>query len=224
MVPLGNEGDARAVTGPLPWVSRRVPLPVVLFLVVLTAAATFLFTTRSDRPLDTSADVGFLRDMSAHHAQAVEMALIIYDKTEDPKLKTVAYDMAVTQQGQIGRMDGWLAAWDLPMRSNQPPMAWMAGHDHGGGGSGEVPDRMPGLATDEQMAQLREATGLEAEVLFLELMIEHHRGGVDMAEAAVRFATDEKVISLAQGMIDAQASEIDLMNEMLVERGAEPLE
>ena len=118
MVPLGNEGDARAVTGPLPWVSRRVPLPVVLFLVVLTAAATFLFTNRSDRPLDTSADVGFLRDMSAHHAQAVEMALIIYAKTEDPKLKTVAYDMAVTQQGQIGRMDGWLAAWDLPMRSN----------------------------------------------------------------------------------------------------------
>ena len=66
--------------------------------------------------------------------------------------------------------------------------------------------------------------GVEAEVLFLELMIEHHRGGVDMAEAAVRFATDEKVISLAQGMIDAQESEIDLMNEMLVERGAEPVE
>ena len=71
---MGNEGDARAVTGPLPWVSRRVPLPVVLFLVVLTAAATFLFTNRSDRPLDTSADVGFLRDMSAHHAQAVMAA------------------------------------------------------------------------------------------------------------------------------------------------------
>ena len=165
MVPLGNEGDARAVTGPLPWVSRRVPLPVVLFLVVLTAAATFLFTNRSDRPLDTSADVGFLRDMSAHHAQAVEMALIIYDKTEDPKLKTVATTWR-HPAGADRRMDGWLAAWDLPMRSNQPPMPDGRARPRRRGQ--RRPDRMPGLATDEQMAQLREATGLEAEVLFLD--------------------------------------------------------
>ncbi|UPT23132.1 DUF305 domain-containing protein [Thermobifida alba] len=222
MVPLGNEGDDRSVTASLPRVPRRVPLPVVVFLVVLAAAAGLL-VNRSDTPLDSSADAGFLRDMSAHHAQAVEMALIIYDKTEEPMLKTVAYDMAVTQQGQIGRMDGWLAAWDLPMRGSQPPMTWMAGHDHGGGG-GEVPDRMPGLATEEQMEALRAASGVEAEILFLELMIEHHRGGVDMAEAAVELAAEEKVVSLAQGMIDAQESEIDLMNDMLVERGAEPVE
>mgnify|MGYP002621626106 FL=1 len=221
MVPLDHEDDDKPVTASLPRVVRRVPLAIVVLLVVLAATAGFL-ASRPHRPLDTSADAGFLRDMGAHHAQAVEMALIIYDKSEEPRLKTVAYDIALTQQAQIGRMDGWLTAWDLPLRGSQPPMAWMAGHDHGGGG--RAPDRMPGLATDEQMAQLRESSGVEAEILFLQLMIEHHKGGVEMAEAAVRLASEEEVVSLAQGMIDAQQSEIDLMNEMLVARGAEPVE
>ncbi|MEY9213570.1 uncharacterized protein (DUF305 family) [Thermobifida halotolerans] len=217
---MGNEGDVRGVTAAPPRTLWRAPLPVVVFLVVLAAAAGLL-VNRSDTPLDSSADAGFLRDMSAHHAQAVEMAMIIYDESDDSRLTTVAYDMALTQQGQIGRMEGWLVAWDLPIRGAQPPMAWMAGHDHGGG---EVPDRMPGLATDEQMEELRSASGVEAEILFLELMIEHHRGGVEMAEAAVELASEEAVVSLAQGMVDAQQSEIDLMSDMLVERGAEPVD
>jgi uncharacterized protein (DUF305 family) len=108
-------------------------------------------------------------------------------------------------------------AWDLNARGARPPMAWMEGHDHGGGG-GEVPDTMPGLASSEEMVSLEEAEGVEAEILFLELMIAHHRGGVEMAEAEVELGQEELVTDFAQGMADAQLKEIDLMEGMIDRR------
>ncbi|TDQ53662.1 DUF305 domain-containing protein [Actinorugispora endophytica] len=218
---MGNEGDDRDVTAAPPRTPRGVPLPIAAFLVILALVGGFL-ANRPGHPLDSSADAGFLRDMSAHHAQAVDMAMIAYDGSDESVLKTVSYDIARTQQAQIGRMQGWLVLWGLGARGTQPPMAWMAGHGHGGGG--EVPDRMPGLATDEQMDALEAASGVEAEILFLELMIEHHKGGIEMARAAVDTASEDVVVDFARGMVTAQQSEIDLMNDMLVERGAEPVD
>ncbi|MGW5880177.1 DUF305 domain-containing protein [Nocardiopsis terrae] len=192
---------------------RTVPLWMAATLVVLALVGGFL-VGRPSYPLDTGADAGFLRDMSAHHAQAVDMSLIIIDKTEDVELHTVATDMARTQQAQIGMMQGWLTAWGLNSRSAEPPMAWMEGHEHGGG-EGEVPETMPGLATSEELVELNEAEGVEAEVLFLELMIAHHIGGVEMAEAEVDLGNEELVTNLAQGMIDAQLSEVENMERMI---------
>ncbi|MBB6120350.1 DUF305 domain-containing protein [Nocardiopsis algeriensis] len=208
------EEDAAPV-GP----KRSVPLFVTVILVTLALGIGYL-VGRPSPPLDTGADAGFLRDMSSHHAQAVDMALIVMEKTEDPDLHIVASDMARTQQAQIGIMQGWLRAWDLPARGPGKPMAWMEGSGHDHGGQGEVPDRMPGLATPEQMAELEEAEGTEAEILFLELMIAHHLGGIEMAEAEVDLGQEEMVVDLAQGMINAQATEVDLMEKMLDERGA----
>lgn len=197
---------------------RSVSLWLTVILVTLALALGYL-VGRPSYPLDNSADAGFLRDMSAHHAQAVDTSMIILDKTDDPELHIVATDMARTQQGQIGIMQGWLMAWDLPARAPEPPMTWMAGsgHDHGGG-EGEVPETMPGMATTEQVEELEETEGVEAEILFLELMIDHHLGGIEMAEAEVELGQEEMVVKLAQGMIDAQASEVDLMEGMLEKR------
>lgn len=199
--------------------NRSVPLWMTLALVVLALILGHLLG-RPSYPLDNSPDAGFLRDMSAHHIQAVDMSMVILDKTEDPELHIVATDMARTQQGQIGIMQGWLMAWDLPIRPAEPPMTWMAGsgHDHGGGSEGEAPERMPGLATEEQLQELEEAEGVESEIIFLELMIEHHIGGIEMAEAEVELGQEEMVTTLAQGMIDAQASEVELMEGMLDKR------
>lgn len=198
--------------------NRSVPLWSTVILVILALALGHLLG-RPSYPLDNSPDAGFLRDMSSHHAQAVDMSLVILDKTDDPELHIVATDMARTQQGQIGIMHGWLMAWDLPIRAAEPPMTWMAGsgHDHGGG-EGEAPERMPGLATEEQLQELEESEGIEAEIVFLELMIEHHIGGIEMAEAEVELGREEMVATLAQGMIDAQAAEVDLMEGMLDKR------
>ena len=58
--------------------------------------------------------MGFARDMMVHHAQAVEMAEIVRDKTENENVRILATDIALTQQAQIGQMQGWLAVWELP--------------------------------------------------------------------------------------------------------------
>ncbi len=208
-----HEGDGGAASRS----ERTVPLWMTVTLVALALVAGFLLG-RPSYPLDTGADAGFLRDMSAHHAQAVDMAMIIIDKTDDVELHTVATDMARTQQAQIGMMQGWLAAWGLTARSPEPPMTWMEGHDHGGG-EGQVPETMPGLATDEQLVRLTDAEGEEAEVLFLELMIDHHLGGIEMAEAEVELGGEELVTTFARGMVEAQQSEVENMERMLELRG-----
>ncbi|MFC3999587.1 DUF305 domain-containing protein [Nocardiopsis sediminis] len=199
--------------------TRTVPLYIAIALVVAALVCGYI-AGRPGYPIDTSADAGFLRDMSVHHAQAVDMAFVIRDKTDDPTLRAIAQDIARTQQEQIGRMQGWLVQWDLPARSSQPPMAWMAGHD---GHGGEAPDTMPGYASEERMADLADADGVDAEVIFLETMIDHHRGGIEMAEAEARLGGDDMVTAFAAGMAEAQQTEIDLMNDLLEDRGAEPV-
>ncbi|WP_304453582.1 DUF305 domain-containing protein [Nocardiopsis sp. YSL2] len=197
---------------------RTVPLWITAVLVVLAVAAGFL-AGRPSAPLDTSADAGFLRDMSSHHAQAVDMSMLIMEKTEDPDLFIVATDITRTQQAQIGIMQGWLTMWGLNSRGSERPMTWMADSEHDHGGTDNIPDAMPGLATTEEMEELEEAEGVEAEILFLELMIAHHEGGIDMAEAEVELGGEQMVTDLAQGMADAQLTEIDMMEDMLEDRG-----
>ena len=92
-------------------------------------------------------------------------------------------------------------------------MSWM-GHSDG---------VMPGMASPEQINQLRELTGIEADGLFLQLMIRHHRGGLLMAEAALEKAAEPEVRILAQSILDAQSSEIDLMQTMLQQKGFPPV-
>ncbi|WP_017570620.1 DUF305 domain-containing protein [Nocardiopsis halotolerans] len=213
--PWEEEGPHGDTTPRTSW--RSLPMWTAVILVVLALGGGYLLG-RPSYPLDTSADAGFLRDMSAHHAQAVDMSMIILEKTEDPELSTVATDIARTQQSQIGIMQGWLMAWDLPARGSQPAMAWMEGHDHGGGEGGEVPDTMPGLASSEEMASLEEAEGEEAELLFLELMIAHHEGGIDMADAEVELGQEELVVNFAEGMASSQQKEIELMEGMIDQR------
>ena len=83
---------------------------------------------------------------------------------------------------------------------------------------------MPGMASPTEIQELTEATGEEAEVLFLQLMTTHHLSGVEMAEAAVNQATQPEVLSAAQKMVNAQEGEVRLMRDMLAERDAEPRE
>ena len=63
--------------------------------------------------------------MMVHHAQAVEMAEIVRGKTESEDVGTLAPDIALTQQGQIGQMQGWLQVWGLSPTGSEPAMSWM---------------------------------------------------------------------------------------------------
>ncbi|AIR98049.1 DUF305 domain-containing protein [Streptomyces glaucescens] len=190
---------------------------------VLVAAGAVTYAVASDSgsprvPTADSADAGFARDMAVHHQQAVEMSYIVRDRTRDEEVRRLAYDIAQTQANQRGMLLGWLDLWELPKVSAKPPMSWM--------GMGNAPSRgdgslMPGMATDDELARLGRLSGRDAEVYFLKLMTEHHKGGVHMAEGCVSACTVEVEKELAQGMVEAQQSEIDLMADMLAERGAE---
>lgn len=158
------------------------------------------------QPAADSIDVGFARDMSIHHEQAVQMAALVYDRTEDDAIRQLAYDILTTQQGQIGIMSGWLDAWGHAWTTAGPRMTWMGM---------AVEGLMPGMATPEQMAALRAATGETADAIFLELMIPHHQSGVEMAQVAADQAAQEPVRALAAGMVEAQALEIDYMRALL---------
>lgn len=179
-------------------------------------------------PGTNSPEAGFARDMSEHHLQAVEMSLLVLGRSESADIDTLAYDIASAQANQIGQMEGWLRSWGLSTARPGDRMAWMEGHEtHGGDGEMDLDPGappMPGMATDEEMQQLRDAEGEDAEVLYLQLMITHHLSGVEMAAAAVDLADDPEVVRLAQAMVSSQQSEIQLMTDLLAQRGAEPRE
>lgn len=186
----------------------------VMLLLLIVGGGMGYWLKASQIPSERSADVGFARDMSEHHRQAVEMASLLYDRTDDETMRILAYDILITQQAQIGMMSGWLDAWGYRWSSIGPKMEWMGM---------SVEGLMPGMATRAELNQLQDAQGVEADALFIQLMIPHHRAGVVMAEAAAEQAKTEIVRNLAQGMAEAQQAEIEYMQQLLQEKGYEPV-
>ncbi|MER7401074.1 DUF305 domain-containing protein [Streptomyces sp. NPDC000070] len=190
----------------------------------LVAAGAITYAVAGDdgggrTPSAESADAGFARDMAVHHQQAVEMSYIVRDRTKDEEVRRLAYDIAQTQANQRGMMLGWLDLWALPKVSSEPPMTWM---DMDGMASGKDGALMPGMATNTELKKLGRLSGKQAEVFYLQLMTDHHEGGIHMARGCVDHCTVGVEKRLAQGMVDGQQSEIGLMADMLKERGAAP--
>ncbi|MEJ8644614.1 DUF305 domain-containing protein [Streptomyces sp. MS1.HAVA.3] len=219
------------------WVAGTAVLLALLFAAAatVTAASGDSGTEGTRTPGLHSADAGFARDMAVHHQQAVEMSFIVRDRTQDEAVRTLAYDIANTQANQRGMLLGWLDLWGLPkVVAGEPPMSWMgtggdhaghagAGHASGHAGQSAAPGAlMPGMATKEELARLDSSSGRDAEVLFLQLMTDHHKGGVAMAEGCAQQCVTPVERELAQGMVDAQRSELTLMADMLKQRGATP--
>ncbi|MGW0630796.1 DUF305 domain-containing protein [Streptomyces sp. NPDC001984] len=192
---------------------------------LLVAAGAITYAVAEDggsgtgTPSADSADAGFARDMAIHHQQAVEMSYIVRDRTKDEEVRRLAYDIAQTQANQRGMLLGWLDLWELPKVSAKPPMDWMGMGDMASGEDGAL---MPGMATNAEMKKLGTLNGRQAEVFYLQLMTDHHKGGIHMAEGCVAKCSVGVEKKLAQGMVDAQQSEIRLMSDMLKERGAAP--
>ncbi|KGM13393.1 DUF305 domain-containing protein [Cellulomonas bogoriensis] len=200
------------------------PPRVVLVAVALVALAAGLAggmllasgLLTSSTPPEGSAEAGFARDMDAHHDQAVQMATLVRDRSQDETIRSLALDMVLTQRQQQGQMFGWLASWGLPPASTEI-MAWMGDHHSVQGLS-----QMPGMATPEQLDALRQAEAVEAERIFLALMIPHHEGGVEMAEAVLELSERPEVRRLASSIVEGQTAEIDVLRMLLDERGGPP--
>lgn len=211
-------------------------LVLAAILCLVTAGVIGNATAGAKSPGDSSVAAGFARDMTDHHAQAVDMATIVGQRTQSAEIRTLATDIALTQTNQMGQMQGWLGQWGLSLGRTGPPMTWMDQHSmdmaHEKGTRTPVVDpalmrllpdgRMPGLATDAQINQLRTLPVAQADVLFLQLMIAHHRAGVAMAQMAEALTTVKVVDRLAATMVTGQQNEITQMAQMLAARGATP--
>jgi uncharacterized protein (DUF305 family) len=192
---------------------RWLPVAIAVSAVVVLAVALLFWRSADRLPADDSLEAGFARDMMVHHDQAVAMALLVRDRTTDPRVKTLATDILLTQENQIGQMLGWLTVWGLPATSAEPPMAWM-GHP--------VSGPMPGMATPEELANLEQLSGNAADTEFLRLMIRHHQGGIPMAEEAVERSGNAQVRALATAIVAAQQSEITAMEDLLRQKESMP--
>lgn len=201
--------------------ARRALLAVIGVLALLTAAVVGHATAPLPAPGDTSADAGFARDMTAHHAQAVQMAEIIRTRSRSATIRSIATDVSLTQTAQMGIMQGWLGAWHLPYGSTRPRMAWM-GDDQGDmagmtaddSASPRVSGSMPGMAAPAEVRRLQTLPVKDADRLFLQLMIAHHRGGIRMATTGERLASRPEVRRLASSIASAQRAEITQMQTL----------
>jgi uncharacterized protein (DUF305 family) len=223
--------------------TRPAARPLLLALAILGGAALVVVglllgaalgrSSAAVVPDEQSVDAGFARDMQVHHGQAVEMSVLVRDRSDDPDIRGLALDIMLTQQNQQGQMAGWLQTWGLRQSSTLPVMGWMSTFAEGGmagmdmddepgseaSGVPESPMVAMGLATEDEMAALGAAEGVTAERLYLQLMIDHHRGGVEMASVAVEEASQPQVRRLAEAMVAGQTSEIDRLSELLDARG-----
>lgn len=157
-------------------------------------------------PEHVEADVTFMRNMIEHHAQAIEMTGYVDERTQDRDIRLLAERMQVSQEDEIDLMAGWLQDRGQPIRNE--------GHDaHADGG-------MPGMLTDEQLARLEASTDAAFDRLFLEYMIQHHEGAVQMVDELYRAGggQESSVDQFARHVEADQNIEISRMQEMLAER------
>jgi uncharacterized protein (DUF305 family) len=187
---------------PRSWLIRAIV--VVLACAFLAGAVGYAVGVRQEKVPSNAVDVGFLTDMSDHHDQAVTMALSTYNRTTDPTIRSFAQDVLIFQRYELGIMSAYLeerGAVRPDFDPERPAMGWM-GHAMPAG-------TMTGMATDEQLAALQSATGRDLDLMFLDLMSAHHRGGLEMADYAADHAADPNVQALAARMASLQRSEIE---------------
>jgi uncharacterized protein (DUF305 family) len=164
------------------------------------------------------ADVTFATDMIQHHAQALSTVDLTLDRDLDPEVQALAEDIRAAQGPEIETMADWLTKWgeEVPetMRDHVN-----SGHDMSdtsddmeGMGDGE---EMPGMMTAEDMDALKNASDEEFQDMWLEMMVEHHEGAVEMAETEQEDGQFKDAVELAGEIVDGQTEQIDTMKNLL---------
>ena len=188
------------------------PLNVVALLVavgLIAGMVGWLIADTRSEPASSEVDVGFLHDMRDHHDQAVQMGYMYLALPDtDPALRTVARSIIMGQSIDIGRMIQLLRSMNAPEASEtDEAMAWM--------GMPTPVDQMPGMATEAELDELGATSGTTADRRFVELMAEHHRGGIHMAEAAAADAANDEVRAMAAAIAASQAEEIGELERLI---------
>ncbi len=168
-------------------------------------------STRAAAQEATTADIGYLQDMTVHHLQALSMCRRVLGRDTGDAVQAAATEVLENQAMEIGQMRAWLADWGASTVPVTTVMAWMGANQ----GKGMPIAMMPGYASDAELLELTTLTGLDRGRRWLELMRAHHIGGVAMAEQATNLASSSKVITLARLQIAAQNYEISQYDFLL---------
>lgn len=176
-----------------------------LLAIVLAVSALLLAGCGSPNTSDEGhdgADVTFAQQMIPHHEQAVEMSDLALDPARGASadVTDLATRIRAAQKPEIEELTGFLEGWgeDVP-----------SGHGEHAGHS------MTGMMSEDQMDRLADSDGATFDRLWLEMMVEHHEGAVEMARTEIADGQDSHAKALARAIIDAQTAEITQMKGLL---------
>jgi uncharacterized protein (DUF305 family) len=165
---------------------------------LLAVASVLLLAACGSPATHNSADVEFARGMVPHHEQALEMSGLVASRTENPHVIDLAKRIEGAQKPEIDRMNGWLRTWNAPVQASSHT-------EHGHSES-------HGMV---ELGDLAELDGTDFDRQWLSLMIQHHRGAVDMARKHLSAGTDPETRKLAQEVVSHQEKEIAEMESLL---------
>ncbi|GGZ73240.1 MULTISPECIES: DUF305 domain-containing protein [Streptomyces] len=177
-----------------------------------SSASATATPTAGDNPAPgafNDADVMFAQMMIPHHEQAVEMAKLADGRAADAEIKTLAADIEKAQGPEIETMKSWLKAWGKPESAEES----MPGMDHGPGGMDD--SQMSGMMADDDMKKLEAAKGAEFDRMFAEMMIEHHKGAIAMAEDEQKSGRNATAKKLAAEVVNTQSAEVEKFEKIL---------
>jgi uncharacterized protein (DUF305 family) len=188
----------------------RKTLTVTAFLMTalltLTACGGEDDTSTASNAEFNDADVTFATEMIPHHQQAVEMAELAADRAQSPEVRQLAEDIEAAQGPEIETMTQWLKDW-----GQETPSGSMEHGDMGHGDSKE----MPGMMDEAEMTQLMKSDGAAFDQMFLQMMVEHHEGAIEMARIEQANGKNADAVALAKQVESDQEAEVAKMGELL---------
>jgi uncharacterized protein (DUF305 family) len=160
-----------------------------------------------------TADVTFASSMIQHHAQAIQMVNLTQKRRLDPQVEELANAVRDAQVPEIETMSDWLTAWgeEVPETSLSHSNA---GHDMDDMSGVEGMDDMPGMMSEEDMQSLEDASDAQFQALWLDMMIEHHQGAIEMAQSEQDDGLFKPAVSVAEDIITTQTDEIAAMETL----------
>jgi len=168
--------------------------------------------TAANGDVYNDADVTFAQQMIPHHAQAITMADMTRGRDLSPQVQQLADGIMAAQTPEIETMTGWLTGWGEEVPET------MRDHANAEDGDMEMGDSdMPGMMSQDDMEALESATDAEFEDMWLEMMVEHHQGAIEMAEDEQQEGEASAALDLAEDIAAGQTAEVKQMNKLLAE-------
>ena len=164
-----------------------------LVLFILAALLAGCATSDKSNNSFSADDQIFAAMMIPHHEQAIQMSELALLNSTDPEILALASEIKAAQGPEIDQMKSW-------------------GSSKMGSHAGHMMDE--GMLTDDEMAQLKDASGAEFNRLFLEGMIKHHQGAIQMADMVIDSGNEEAAL-LGKNIVESQSAEIERMRQLL---------